>query len=151
IAALEVFALILGQGESSRLSQRLRLQEHLVNHAGSSMFVARDPGFFAISMSLNAQALAKSFQILIDEIAKALSAPADAQEIKKARTNLASEQYYHLETVDGLARNYGHYEDLFRDPTYFERFMKQVQSLSALDVLKTARKYLSEPGFSCVV
>src|SRR6185312_11126217 len=34
IAALEVFALIFGQGDSSRLNQRLRLSEHLVNFAG---------------------------------------------------------------------------------------------------------------------
>jgi zinc protease len=151
IAALEVFALILGQGESSRLNQRLRLKDHAVNFAGSSVFVARDPGFFALSMSLNEKDLAKALDAMVDEVGRALSAPPSAQELEKARTNLTSEQYYHLETVDGLARNFGHYQDLFGDPSYFDRFMKQVRSLKVNDVLKAARKYLNADQMTFVV
>ncbi len=143
IAALEVFALILGQGDSSRLNQRLRLQDHLVNFAGSSVFVARDPGFFALSMSLNEKDLEKALASLVEEVGRALASVPTLKELEKARTNLASEQYYSLETVDGLARNFGHYQDLFGDPSYFDRFMKQVRSLTPTDVLKVARKYIS--------
>lgn len=151
IAALEVFALILGQGDSSRLNRRLRLKDHLVNFAGSSVFVARDPGFLALSMSLNEKDLESALHALGEEVGLALSAPPNEQELQKARTNLASEQYYQLETVDGLARNFGHYQDLFDDPSYFERFMKQVQGLTTKDVLKVARKYLSASNFTFVI
>ncbi|HMN67553.1 MAG TPA: pitrilysin family protein [Bdellovibrionales bacterium] len=151
IAALEIFALILGQGESSRLNTRLRVREHLVNFAGSSVFASRDPGFFALSMSLNESDLEAAMASLVDEVANALKSPPTGEEIDKARTNLASEQYYNLETVDGLARNFGQYQDLFGDPTYFAQFMKRVQSLSAEDILKTARKYLGGKGFSAIV
>lgn len=151
IAALEVFALILGQGDSSRLNQRLRMQEHLVNYAGSSVFVARDPGFFAISMSLNDAELDKALPALEGEAIKALSELPSEQEFRKALTNMASEQFYSLETVDGLARSYGHYQDLFGDPSYFAKFMKQVQSLTPADVIKTARKYLCAGNGTMVV
>lgn len=151
IAALEVFALIFGQGESSRLNNRLRMQSHLVNYAGSSVFVARDPGFFAVSLSLNDKDFPAAMEAFVDEMGKMLSEPATAQEFQKALTNLTSEQYYSLETVDGLARKYGHYQDLFNDPTYFERFMKQVQSLTPEQVMKTARKYLTAKNFSFVM
>lgn len=142
IAALEVFALVLGQGDSSRLNQRLRLNEHLVNFAGSSVFVARDPGFVALSLSLNEKDLDQTLAVLKEELIRALSELPGEAELQKAITNLASEQFYSLETVDGLARSFGHYQDLFGDPSYFSKFMKQVQSLSAADVVKTARKYL---------
>lgn len=151
IAALEVFALIFGQGESSRLNQRLRMQSHVVNYAGSSVFVARDPGFMAISLSLNENDFSSAMENLLDETAKILSAPPTAEELQKALTNLASEQYYFLETVDGLARKYGHYQDLFGDPSYFERFMRQVQSLTVDDILKAARKYLDPKRASLVI
>lgn len=151
IAALEVFALIFGQGDSSRLNQRLRLHEHLVNFAGSSVFVARDPGFFALSMSLNEKDLDKAMESMVDELSLALNAPPLAEELQKARTNLASEQYYQLETVDGLARNMGHYQDLFGDPSYFDRFMKQVEKLTVNDIVKVARKYMAAGNFSFVV
>lgn len=151
IAALEVFALIFGQGDSSRLNNRLRMQSHLVNYAGSSVFVARDPGFLAISMSMNDKDFESAMEAFVDEMVKMLSAPVTAPELHKALTNMTSEQYYSLETVDGLARKYGHYQDLFKDPTYFERFMKQVQSLTAEQILKTARKYLTAKNFSFVI
>ncbi|MGE0527034.1 MAG: M16 family metallopeptidase, partial [Bdellovibrionales bacterium] len=111
IAALKVFALILGQGDSSRLNTRLRMHEHLVNFAGSSVFVARDPGFLAVSMSLNEKDMEPALAALKEELLLALQTPPSAEELSKALTNLASEQYYHLETVDGLARNFGHYQD----------------------------------------
>lgn len=151
IAALEVFALMFGQGDSSRLNRRLRLSDHVVNFAGSSVFAARDPGFFALSMSLNEKDMEKALEGLLEELHQALTVPFTAEEMLKARTNIASEQYYSLETVDGLARNFGHYEDLFGDPSYFQKFMKQVQSLTAEEVMKTARKYLTAKNFSLIV
>ncbi|MGZ3723251.1 MAG: M16 family metallopeptidase, partial [Bdellovibrionales bacterium] len=151
IAALEVFALIFGQGESSRLNQRLRMNSHLVNYAGSSVFVARDPGFMALSLSLNEKDFSQAMNDLLEEIKSILNSPPSAQELKKALTNMASEQYYFLETVDGLARKYGHYQDLFGDPSYFERFMRQVQNLTAEDIMKVARKYLDPKKASLVI
>ncbi len=142
IAALEIFALIFGQGESSRLNRRLRMNEHLVNYAGSSVFVARDPGFLALSLSLNEKDLSRSLICLREELCDALKEPPTDSEFRKALTNLASEQFYSLETVDGLARSYGHYQDLFGDPNYFKKFIKQVQSLTPLEIIKTAKKYL---------
>lgn len=151
IAALEVFALIFGQGDSSRLNQRLRLNEHLVNFAGSSVFVARDPGFVALSLSLNEKDLDQALLAVKEELVRALSELPNNGELRKAITNLASEQFYSLETVDGLARSFGHYQDLFGDPSYFAKFMKQVQSLTAADIVKTARKYLCSSPATMVV
>lgn len=151
IAALEVFALILGQGDSSRLNQRLRMNEHLVNYAGSSVFVARDPGFMAISMSLNEKDFEPALKALQEEILKAFAEPPSDQEIKKALTNLASEQFYSQETVDGLARNFGHYQDLFDDPGHFAIFLKQVEKLTGREIIKRAKKYIDTNGVTFVV
>lgn len=142
IAALEVLALIFGQGESSRLYQRLRLEDASVHTIGSSVFSSRDPGFFAISASLNPENLPQMLSSLKEELAKILSAPPTAEEFTKAVTNLSCEQFYSMETVDGLARKYGHFEDLFHDPHYFEKFLKDIAKLKPSDVVKVARKYL---------
>ena len=151
IAALEMFALILGQGDSSRLNRRLRLDQHLVNYAGSSVFVAKDPGFFAVSMSLNEKDLEPALQNLKDELIAALNTPVSDEELQKALINLASEQYYAQETVDGLARTFGHYQDLFDDPGHFATFMRQAEALTAADLMKVARKVLSAPEFSLII
>lgn len=141
-AALEVLALVLGQGDSSRFNEGLRVRKHLVNYAGASVFSSKDPGFFAISVSLNAKDLSEALNELMVELEKFLATGPTADELLKAVTNLSSEQYYSLETVDGLARKYGSYEDLFGDPAYFSKFMKQVQGLRMSDILRVAKKYL---------
>jgi zinc protease len=151
IAALEVFALIVGQGDSSRLNRRLRLNEHLVNFAGASVFAARDPGFLAVSLSLNEKDLDRALSVLREELIHALSELPGEAELRKAITNLASEQFYSLETVDGLARSFGHYQDLFGDPSYFTKFMKQVQNLTAADIVKAARRYMCSSPPTVVV
>ncbi|MBX3020440.1 MAG: insulinase family protein [Bdellovibrionales bacterium] len=151
IAALEMFALVVGQGESSRLNQRMRMNEHLVNYAGTSVFLARDPGFLAVSMSLNEKDLGVALEALREELVRALSEPMSEDERRKALTNMASEQFYTQETVDGLARNYGHYQDLFDDPSHFEKFLRQAEKLTSADILKVARKYLTAQNFSLVV
>jgi zinc protease len=123
----------------------------LVNFAGSSVFVARDPGFMALSLSLNEKDFAPAMAALLEETRKILSEPPTLEELEKARTNLASEQFYYLETVDGLARKYGHYQDLFGDPSYFERFMRQVNALKPEDILQVARKYFDPKTASLVI
>lgn len=151
IAALEVFALILGQGESSRLNRRLRMQQSLVNYAGSSAFVSKDPGFLAVSMSVSEADLTKALPHFGDELIKSLSRAPSTEEFVKAITNLSSEQLYQMETVDGLARNFGANQDLFNDPMYFRKFLKAVESLTPADMLKTARKYLRNSDFVIVL
>jgi zinc protease len=151
VAALEVLALILGQGESSRLHQKLRLEDACVHSIGASLFGSKDPGFFAVSSSLNPENLKKSLEGTLTEIEKILSAPPSADEFLKAIVNLSSEQFYSMETVDGLARKYGHFEDLFQDPLYFREFLKRIESLKPADIMKVARKYLTTKTMSMVL
>jgi zinc protease len=151
IAALEVLALIFGQGESSRLYQKLRLEDACVHSIGASVFTAKDPGFVAISASLNPENLAQTLGGILHELEKILSEPPTSDEFTKAIINMSSEQFYSMETVDGLARKYGHFEDLFHDPLYFEKFLKQMQELTPKDVLKVARKYLTPKTMSMVI
>ena len=78
----------------------------------------------------------------LEEIHRILSGPPTDEEFAKAITNLSSEQYYSMETVDGLARKYGHFEDPFTIPIISEIFLRQIQQLRPQDVLKVAKKYL---------
>lgn len=142
IAALELLAMILGQGDSSRLNRALRIDKQLVNYAGSSLFSPIDPGFFAISASLPPGSLKESLDGIGQEIAKILSQPPDQDEMNRAIVNLHSEQYYTMETVDGMARKFGHFEHLFEDYSHFEKFLKQARNTNPEDLQKVAKKYL---------
>ncbi len=142
IPALDVLSLILGQGDSARLTQKLRLEKPLVNYVSSSHFSPINAGFFSISLATNRENLEPALDEINKELNRLLQSPPQIDEMEKAIINIASEQFYSLETVDGLARTAGTYEHLFRDFKYFEQYLKMVNNLQPKDILRVARKYL---------
>jgi zinc protease len=148
IAALEVFSMILGQGDSSRLTKALRIDKPLTNGVGSFAYSMQDEGVFAVSFSLQKENLTEALQTLLQELSKTLQAPPSNQELQKAVTNIASQEVYSLETVDNIARKAGSHEFYFKDHEHFKKYLKQVYALKPEDILKVARKYLTKDGFS---
>ena len=151
VAALDVLALIFGQGESSRLSQKLRMEAPLMNSIGASTFTPKDNGIWTISGTMNLDNLEESFAKMLEELRRLLSEAPSAEELKKAVTNLESEEFYGMETVDGLARKAGSLETLMGDYNYFVKFLKQVQSLKPDDLLRVARTHLKPESMTLVM
>ncbi len=143
IAALDVLALILGQGDSSRLNFRLRLKNHLVNGVGASNFSPINSGFFGISTSLHHDKLSEVLSATTEVLTEFLSEGPSAEEMTKALINFNSDEYYSVETVDGMARKFGSFEHLFKDYRRHKTFLKQINSLKAADILRVAKKYLN--------
>ncbi|MEY4617449.1 MAG: hypothetical protein RJB66_2409 [Pseudomonadota bacterium] len=140
--ALEALSMILGQGDSSRLVHRLRIEKHLANTIGSSLYASADDGLYLFSGSYKQE----KFVDLIDEVMKAImevrTSLVSAEELAKVKVNIESEQYFALETVDGLSRSLGSWEFAFKDPSHFETYMEQIRKLKPEDLLRVARKYL---------
>lgn len=151
IAALDVLALVLGQGESSRLSQKLRMEKPLTTSIGAGTFTPKDGGLFTVSGSLNPEQTLAAFQELSVELQKIVAHPPSAEELSKAITNLESEEFYAMETIEGMARKAGSLENLMGDYAYFQKFLKQVYALKPEDILKTARKYLGIENMTLVM
>lgn len=151
VAALDVLALILGQGESSRLSQKMRMEAALTNSIGSGTFTPKDVGLFTVSGSLNVEQAESAFEALAEELARIVAEPPTPEELQKAIVNLESEEFYAMETIEGVARKAGSLENLMGDYAYFAKFMKQVYALKPEDVQKVARKYLSPDAMNLVM
>lgn len=142
-AALDMLAMIFGQGDSSRLTKKLRLEKAVTNSVGAGTFTPKDGGIFTVSGSLNIDQFPEALSLLKQELALIASAPPTAEEMKRAVTNIESEQFYAMETIEGVARKAGSFENLMGDYAYFQKFLKQIHALTPDDILKTARKYLS--------
>lgn len=142
IPALEALSMILGQGDSSRLIHRLRIEKHLANSIGASVYSPKDDGLFLVSGTFKPD----QFVDMMKEVMKALQEVrtelVSVDELKKVKINIESEQYFSLETVDGLSRSLGSWEFLFKNPDHFEKYLDQVQKLTPKDILLAARKWL---------
>lgn len=142
VPALEVLAMILGQGETSRLYSKIRLENTLANNVSSYTYNPVDNGLFTISAKITDQSLPELFSALFTEIEKVIKHGITWEELKKAVINISSEQFYSIETVDGIASKIGSEYFYLNDTKAYEKYLAKIQKLQPKDIKKVAQKYL---------
>ncbi|MHB8873029.1 MAG: M16 family metallopeptidase, partial [Myxococcaceae bacterium] len=140
--ALDLLAMIAGQGEASRLVLEVKRKKSLVNEIHAYAYTPRDPGIFVASLTAQPQHL----EAALEETARVLSAlrttlvPAD--ELATVKALVECEAVYQRETVQGLARKLGYYESavggIEREARYYER----IAQVSAGELREVARRYV---------
>lgn len=150
IPALEVLAMILGQGETSRLYSKIRLENTLANTVSAYTYNPVDTGLFTISSKLTDQAMPELFTAIFTEVEKVIKYGITWEELKKAVINISSEQFYSIETVDGIANKIGSEYFYLNDTKAYEKYLAKIQKLTPKDIQKAAAKYLdiSKTNFS---
>lgn len=150
VPALDVLAIALGQGDSSRLYRRVRLDKRLVNDIGASCYTPQRGGLFSIGMLTNPERLGDAYKESLDTLAEVLEHGIDEDEVAKARNMIVAEATYKLETVQGQAHSLGYFSVACGDPTWELRYHEQVAAVTRQDVLTAARKWL-DPGHAQIV
>lgn len=143
VPALDILAMILGQGETSRLVKALRLNKPLVNSVSAFSYNPIDAGLFAIITKVVDQNLDDVYKVLFSELEHILNNGVYWNEIKKAVISISSEQFYAMETVDGIANKIGSDEFYFKDSKAYEKYLLALQKLTPKDIQKVAKKYLT--------
>lgn len=142
IPALDLLSMLLGSGDSSRLTKKIRNELGLVNYIVSSTYTPQDPGLFVIGSAMKEENYSDCMDALLNELKAVFEKGFSAEEVQKAITNLESHEYFSMETVDGIAGKYGHYEFLMNDPEYFNEYMKNIKEQNPETLWKIAKKYL---------
>ena len=152
LPALDVLSVIIGQGQSSRFYNKLRIQNLYVNSVNCYTYVLQDSGLFIVSCYLPEDKIDKTLKILTEEFLSLFTQSPTLEELQKAITLIESDQYYEMETVDGLSEKYGFYEILWSDPHYWKTYLRQVHSLRIEDLIYAAKTHLSPQRLSfCVM
>ncbi|MBX5482634.1 MAG: insulinase family protein [Myxococcaceae bacterium] len=140
--ALDVLAMIVGQGESSRLSLEVKRKLQLANAVHAWSYTPKDPGLFAVSLTLPPEKLAQALEASARILAEARAAPVSQGELRTVQALIEAENVYQRETVQGLARKLGFYEasggGLEREARYYE----QVAALTVDQLREVAERYL---------
>jgi len=151
VPPLEVLAVALGQGESSRLNLGLRHGLNLVNDIYAYLYAPRDPGLFMVGGSCPPGQLLAALRQLSTEIVRMSNLPATAAELAKAKTMIENDTLYLQETVEGTARRLGAYQTLIGDPSYGDVYISRVMAVTPEDIKTAAQTYLTPENLSLVV
>ncbi len=151
VAPLDVFALVLGQGESSRLSRVVRRDLQLANDISASCYTPRYAGAFSVGLLTDAIRVEAAFDAGLAELANALGHGITGDELAKAKNLILAEATYKRETVQGLANSVGYFAVACGDPAAEQRYFDAVAAVTQADVLRAARAWLRPEHAQIVV
>jgi zinc protease len=144
--ALTLLGTILGQGESSRLNQRLVQRERAALTVQAFPSHRRGPGVILVFGVANQGVAVDRVQELIEEeIGRIQQEGITADELERARSRYRSNAAFGRQTVMGRAEALQWHNHFLGDPGAIRTEMERFDAVTAADVQRVAREYL-RPG-----
>jgi predicted Zn-dependent peptidase len=145
---LRVLNVILGENMSSRLFQIVREKHGLAYSIHSSAHLQKDTGFLVVHAGLDRQRGAKALDLILREMARLITAPVKASELKRAKDYIIGQLRLGLENtssqmmwIGGNLLSHGR----FIDP---DETIRNTQAVTAEDVQKLAAQYFLRKNIS---
>ncbi|MEM6531568.1 MAG: pitrilysin family protein [Myxococcota bacterium] len=143
VPALDMLGVVLGHGESSRLSVEVHRRLRLVNAVSAYAYTPSDPGLFVVGATMKSENVGDAVSALNTEVRRLVEGRVSDDELEKARTVMLSDSAYQRETVQGLARKLGYFESVCGDFAFDERYVEAIRSLTADELSRAAAEYLT--------
>jgi zinc protease len=147
---LQVLNTILGGSFTSRLNQNLR-EQHGYAYGASSRFEMRlSPGAFVAGAGVQTDKTSEALREFFNELT-AIAQPVGADELTKAKNYVALGLPSQFETLDDLS---SHIEEMivYKLPDgYFERYVGNIQAVTAAAVAKAAATYIQPQRVSVII
>ena len=143
IIALEMLAIILGEGTSSRLYQNLieNLDEQIFNVADAENYTFRDGSNFFVQANFNPEYKEKAIELVKNEIEK-IKENITERELNKAKKKVKSRFACEVETVSDIGETIGYYMTVCDDLALAEDYIPICESITTEDLQEAAKKYL---------
>jgi len=154
--ALQVASILLGAGESSRLKVRLKsidpkTKRPLALDGGMEAIVREHPGLTVALGAYLEPGQGEAIETAIfEEIAKLQAQGPAADELRKAKNQVQSGFVFSLEDAVGLAEAIGRSWIHTGSPSSFMNDVDQIEKVTAADVQRVVKQYLS-PDLATIV
>ena len=141
--ALEMLAIILGEGTSSRLYVNLieNQNERIFNMIDAECYSFRDGSNFFIQANLNSEYKEKAIELIKNEVEN-LKREINTRELNKAKKKLKSRFASDVETVSDIGETIGYYMTVCDDLSIAEEYLPICENITEKDLIETAKKYL---------
>ena len=144
VPALDLLALILGDGRSSRLYRRVREELSLVHGIHAWCYTPGQPGLFGVEALLDPEKRDATFNeifAILDEIKTNGVTP---EELAKALKQALSGHINNLATTRGRASDIGSNWLLTRNFHFTRDYLAGLQSVTSADIMRVLQTYLTE-------
>ncbi|MFQ5835225.1 MAG: M16 family metallopeptidase [bacterium] len=138
---LDVLAIILGQGRSSRLFKKIREEKGLVNAISSWSYTPRYTGIFGIRATLDEVNKDRAIEEILKELDQFKVELVSEEELEKAKRQVVSEHIFSQETMEDRARDLASSELVVGDLNFSKNYVEQIQKVDREDIRRVANKY----------
>lgn len=108
--ALDVLAMVVGQGDASRLSLEVKRKRSLVKAVSAWSWTPSDPGLFATTLVIGETDPVDAFEATARVLATMTATEIEPDELDTVKAIFEAEAIMQRETVQGVARKLGSYE-----------------------------------------
>jgi zinc protease len=140
--ALDVLAMILGQGESSRLYKDLFRQKQLVYGIESYNHTPIDQGIFGIEGTIDYNKLSAVLSEIQKEIDLIKEKGVTPSELEKSKKQVISDYVFSNQTTSSIAYSRANDQAFTGDYDFSEHYIDGVKEVSLQDVKRVAQQYL---------
>ncbi len=146
----EVLMQVLSGGRSARWVDQFVKREQLAADIGAFSGPGdADANLFMVYATPREEVtLERLEQAIRAEVARLRTEPVAAEELERARRILRADTMRAMETNMGLASSLAEYAQTGKDPYYLERRLRQLEQVTAEDLLGFAREYLVDTNLT---
>jgi len=140
---LDVLAIILGSGRTSRFYTTVKERKKLVLSIDASNWTPHyAQGLFIISMALKYENVQKALEAVFDEIEGIQSGSIQESELEKAKKQVIAGHIFGKQAADDVASSLASSYIATGDPYFDDLYVERIQTVTPDDVKRVARTYL---------
>ena len=141
---LEMLALILGQGQSSRLYQELieKAEKQIFNIVSTDYYHFRDGGNLFIQANFKPNEKENAINLIKEQIHKICTDGITEKELKKAKKKLKAGFAENSESVSDIAETIGFYMTVCNKLECVEEYMHAIEEITLEDIKNISQSYL---------
>ncbi|PYJ00976.1 MAG: hypothetical protein DME25_19270 [Verrucomicrobia bacterium] len=143
VPALEVLAVLLGHGRSSRLYQQVREKQGLVNSVDAWTYSPANSGLFGLSAVVDADKFSPAREAMLAEIERMKDGSVSTAELGKVVKQIVSAVLSARKTMQGQAQDLGGSWLAANDLNFSERYLAAIKRVTLADLQRVARDYLT--------
>ncbi|MDR3229789.1 MAG: insulinase family protein [Puniceicoccales bacterium] len=147
--ALDIFSMLLGFGESSRLNCKLHNELGIVHEIDASNWAPGATGLLWLSYIADPGKRAEVEEAVLSVIKGVLDEGFFETEFAKARRACLMSFLNARKTVSGIASQLGAQSVVIGDPGYPRLYLERVGALTPLEVLEAARRHIRPDTLTC--
>jgi zinc protease len=146
IYAVDLLTYILGDGPSSRLNQVLREQRGLVQTIEASYIPRQESGLVSVTARLDPKNMDAAEAAVREVVRRVREEGVTPAERERAIITAESSYAFDIETVEGLAKNYGQAETTWTLQAEVE-YLKRLRQVTAEQIRAAARTYFGDDNY----